>query len=424
MFLVIIAEGKNGYKVCNYRPKESTHTIIVSDVKFDLNLNVEIPKDWPFNLAHVGAWFDECKLDSVQKVQDNRGFFGPSSLHQAVLLSSVDSSTFYSKTCKEHHFLIHYQGLDGDKEYKYVVTLEHITAEQLHKNDAFGEPRERFFASSKKVRALHPDCVLGFKTFAKFINHFEWKGYAFFQGCIENKDTYNCWTASNKFMKTFPEATQKQIHKYGIALRVAKNAEVARILIEKGADKDAADNRGCTALHQAANAEVAKFLIESGADKEAKDNFGRTALHNAVIRNSAKHVRILNEKGADKEATDNKGRTALHHAMLLDSAEVARILIEKGANKEAKDKYGPAAFDESKIDHTEVARSVIDREADKIADKEEDKYDKNNGRNSIFHDTYEKDHTMIEIIKFAIKNIKFLISFSIIFISICVFLTK
>jgi hypothetical protein len=84
--------------------------------------------------------------------------------------------------------------------------------------------------------------------------------------------------------------------------------EVTRILLEKGADVNAVDDKWKTALHMAADnqngvsTEVIKFLVENGADVNVTDDQNRTALHFAV----------KNKKGA--------------------SVEVIRFLLENGAN--------------------------------------------------------------------------------------------
>ena len=57
--------------------------------------------------------------------------------------------------------------------------------------------------------------------------------------------------------------------------------EMARLLLEAGADKDLQDSRGNTAFMLAAkngHVKVARLLLEAGADKDLWDSFGRTAL--------------------------------------------------------------------------------------------------------------------------------------------------
>jgi ankyrin repeat protein len=60
------------------------------------------------------------------------------------------------------------------------------------------------------------------------------------------------------------------------------NLEIAKLLIDRGADVDAKDMYERTPLHFASNwnrIEIAKLLIEAGADVKVKDNGGRTPLH-------------------------------------------------------------------------------------------------------------------------------------------------
>ena len=62
-------------------------------------------------------------------------------------------------------------------------------------------------------------------------------------------------------------------------LKAAEHVEVAMALIKMGADVDAADDDGQTALHYAATcerAEMCRLLLESGADPDAEDADGDT----------------------------------------------------------------------------------------------------------------------------------------------------
>jgi ankyrin repeat protein len=50
-------------------------------------------------------------------------------------------------------------------------------------------------------------------------------------------------------------------------------------------------------------------------------------------------VRLLLSKGAAKDARDNAGRTPLHWACYNGRAEVAAALLDKGADKHAKSAF-------------------------------------------------------------------------------------
>ncbi|KAA8913469.1 ankyrin repeat-containing domain protein [Sphaerosporella brunnea] len=70
---------------------------------------------------------------------------------------------------------------------------------------------------------------------------------------------------------------------------------------------------------------------------------GERPLHSAVIGNQSKElVALLLERGADVNATDNTGQTALHHCVsckyhhLDNQLELARVLLRAGADIEAQ----------------------------------------------------------------------------------------
>ena len=106
----------------------------------------------------------------------------------------------------------------------------------------------------------------------------------------------------------------------GLALAQDKNEELinaaARMdlndvetFIRDGADVNARDKRGRTALMQAStrgSLEVAALLLKSGADVNAKDSNGGTALLAASGRGGLEVVKLLLENGADVKARDNK----------------------------------------------------------------------------------------------------------------------
>jgi ankyrin repeat protein len=111
-----------------------------------------------------------------------------------------------------------------------------------------------------------------------------------------------------------------------------------QLLFEKGASIDRANSHGCTALYFAiteGNFEVARLLIELGADIEKVENitdYPCPALTLAVKYGHPKIVKLLIEKGVDINKLDYAGSTALVHAIYNNSPELVQILIDNGAD--------------------------------------------------------------------------------------------
>ena len=127
-----------------------------------------------------------------------------------------------------------------------------------------------------------------------------------------------------------------------------KSQEEIKELLKKGADVNASDKYGDTALMVAAingQLDVVKCLVELGADLEAKDGAGRTALMMVANWGKLDVVKCLAECGADLEAKDMHGRTALMWAATEGQIEVVKYLAECGADVNAKDEwYGETAL--------------------------------------------------------------------------------
>jgi len=71
----------------------------------------------------------------------------------------------------------------------------------------------------------------------------------------------------------------------------------------------------------------------------ARNKFGYTALQSAIRYGYKKIIVLLVELGADPEAVDADGRSALHHAALSNELGAAKLLISKGADIHKKDPY-------------------------------------------------------------------------------------
>ena len=90
-------------------------------------------------------------------------------------------------------------------------------------------------------------------------------------------------------------------------------ADVSAYIQEHGDEVSLADKDGFTPLHAAAHAQhadIAVLLIEAGADLNARNRFGNTALWVALFNvreTDGEVVRILLNAGADPDAQNNYG---------------------------------------------------------------------------------------------------------------------
>ncbi len=79
------------------------------------------------------------------------------------------------------------------------------------------------------------------------------------------------------------------------------------------------------------NLVVARLLIKKGADVNAKNNDGETALMLASLNGNFEAANLLIEKGADVNAKSNKGKTALEYSFL--DTRMAELLRKAGAKE-------------------------------------------------------------------------------------------
>ena len=154
-------------------------------------------------------------------------------------------------------------------------------------------------------------------------------------------------------------ADVKAVSKLGrTALQIAAatpgSVESVRLLLAKGAEVNAADARGSTALTGAARAgETAsmRLLLERKADVNAGDFLGLTALGWAAGRADLPAVELLLANGADVNATYSRELKVRHGLVAvsqvtplmtapLSSPEVVRRLLRAGAKVNARDVRG------------------------------------------------------------------------------------
>jgi ankyrin repeat protein len=78
-------------------------------------------------------------------------------------------------------------------------------------------------------------------------------------------------------------------------------------------------------------AAIVRLLLRNGADVEAMDAYGATALHYAVEFDTEQALMVLLEHGADVDVQAGDGKTALQMARNIGNDASVHMLIEFGA---------------------------------------------------------------------------------------------
>ena len=149
-----------------------------------------------------------------------------------------------------------------------------------------------------------------------------------------------------------------------------RDAEGVRTLVRSGADVNAAQGDGMTALHWAAlnaDLETMNVLLLAGATTESTTRIGSyTPLHLASSRGHAAAVARLLEGGSKVAAATATGVQPLHLAAQSGSKEAVAALLDKGADINGRDKtHGrtPLVFAASS-DRLEAVALLLARGAD------------------------------------------------------------
>jgi len=160
--------------------------------------------------------------------------------------------------------------------------------------------------------------------------------------------------AKKKFIDEVPEM-KEDFNKVLIQAVYNKDFKMVQWALKMGADVDAQDSTGYTALNKACNhkvsLEIAKFLLEKGANIEGigknEPSYDiETPLTHASMYGELELVKFLLESGADVNRVGGYGRTPLHFAATpsshwsTDFPEIVKVLLEHGADPNIAHKGG------------------------------------------------------------------------------------
>lgn len=150
-----------------------------------------------------------------------------------------------------------------------------------------------------------------------------------------------------------------QAQRLGTALVLAARfdrPEAVRFLLDRGAPLEAVGEYGETPLmaaledyspngEQAApRAQLADLLLARGARVQAQDQRGGTALHRAITWKNPAAARLLLARKADPDQADLQGEFPLGLAASAGSTELVKVLLAGGARVDQKDRSGKTAW--------------------------------------------------------------------------------
>jgi uncharacterized protein len=93
------------------------------------------------------------------------------------------------------------------------------------------------------------------------------------------------------------------------------------------------------------NIEAVKQHIKAGTDLNEKDPFGGSSpLISAAVFGKPDIAKVLIDAGADINFKNKDGSTALHTAAFFCRPEIVKMLLDKGADKTIVNSYGATAY--------------------------------------------------------------------------------
>lgn len=146
--------------------------------------------------------------------------------------------------------------------------------------------------------------------------------------------------------------------------------DMANLLVTKGANLNSVDSKGNTALHLIAyyglRLDIAKLLIENGADLNILNNEGKTAVYLAASYGRIETSKLFDKHDKYRELRHSliEGQTLLHIACVLGKIELAISLIQEGADINATNNNGQTPLHLAVLlKHLDIIKLLIDKSA-------------------------------------------------------------
>ena len=120
------------------------------------------------------------------------------------------------------------------------------------------------------------------------------------------------------------------------------NLDAVKLLLDKGADVNAAEGDEQTALMMACqgdNLEIVKLLVTARADVNVRDCRQQSPLQVSILRSPTEITLLLIEYGANIKVVED-GQSSLHYSSEWGNYELVQTLLEKEADVNLQDLDG------------------------------------------------------------------------------------
>ncbi len=176
----------------------------------------------------------------------------------------------------------------------------------------------------------------------------------------ENDEIIKVLLEKGADVNTFDEEGENAFHK---ALKSKNNIENIKLLLDYGCDVNSKfSDSEKTPLIYAVIYDDSKvsYLLEKGANVNASDKSGMTALNYAVKNNNINVVEKLISANADVNAKTANGETALIEAVKLGFSDIAHLLITNNAKLDSFDsRKNTALFYAIKNNYVEISKELL-----------------------------------------------------------------
>lgn len=142
--------------------------------------------------------------------------------------------------------------------------------------------------------------------------------------------------------------------------------KVIELLTAAGADPNAVDSEGNSALVDATDTETVRALVKAGANPNARNHEGQTPLFDHYFADAK--IALLSA-GADAKVRDNHGQTPLFNQ---DSADAVRAIVAAGADINTVSAYGSTALEAAGSENVALALlslgAAVPHNSDRLAE--------------------------------------------------------